>query len=234
MGLGSEDMGKIMRGAEGLLYVFVKVHGSERERESYGYGYGLSSLWHTVFSDQWFRDRKAYFVLIGMRYERHDGDEDGVLCVCEGTHLPFRESFVRLTISNTQRRNRRCSVDPADQSSRSIVMPWWCEACEENSNGTVVLMPWRPCHAHDPCPMRDPGVPGWSSLAVCTVASGALLHMQHACVFLRRLLLPRRGDCKDLRFWPTYAALEHVMIRPCALRFSLLGVDLVHGHDSTV
>ena len=30
--------------------------------------------------------------------------------------------------------------------------------------------------------MRDPGVPGRSSLAVCTVGSGVVLHMQRACM----------------------------------------------------
>jgi hypothetical protein len=93
----------------------------------------------------------------------------------------LRESFARLTISNTQDRNRRCSVDPADPSSRSVVVPWWCvKHVKRIAMAHYMLI--MPCHAHDPCLMRDPGVPGRSSLAVCTVGSGPVLHMQHACV----------------------------------------------------
>jgi hypothetical protein len=67
--------------------------------------------------------------------------------------MPFCESFVRLTISNIQ----KAKQEMLGRSSRSIEqICWLCrggvvvyEACEENSNGTLVSIAM-PCHANDP------------------------------------------------------------------------------------
>ena len=68
---------------------------------------------------------------------------------------------------------------------------------------------------HDPCPMRDPGVPGRSSLAVCTVGSGAVLHMQRAaCMWFSEEAAAAEGvgiarTCASGRL----DGLKHEMIR---------------------
>ena len=88
---------------------------------------------------------------------------------------------------------------------------------------------------HDPCPMRDPGVPGRSSLAVCTVGSGAVLHMQRAaCMWFSEEAAAAEGvgiarTCASGRL----DGLKHEMIRCFVLCFSMLGDGLDHGHDST-
>jgi hypothetical protein len=87
-----------------------------------------------------------------MRYEQHDGDEMGCLCVKARIAVCANPSLVSPSQTHEIETGDARSIQPINRADLLFV-PWWCAACEDDSNGTLVLI--MPCHAmpvtHVPC-----------------------------------------------------------------------------------